>query len=145
MLTLCVVLLISLGLTSSRPCWSADSDVVIVGSSPTLRYLLDCGYLQHKPAKLSTHDGYYPDEVKEGVKQMQKALGLSETGEKGVMEMLVIREGKCKISKEEMSLIHETYKLENHPSFLKSIGAPPCKLNAETVFVLFVISSFRKL
>ena len=139
MLTFCAVLLIPLGLTSSRPCWSADSDVVIVGSSPTLRYLLDCGYLQHKPEIFSTHDGYYPDEVKEGIKQMQKALGLSETGEKGVMEMLVVREGKCKISKEEMSLIHKTYKLDNHPSFLKSIGAPPCQLNAETVFVLFVI------
>ena len=72
---------------------------------------------------------------------MQKALGLSETGEKGVMEMLVIREGKCKISKEEMSLIHETYKLDNHPSFLKSIGTPPCNLNTETVLVLFVIST----
>ena len=145
MLTFCAVLLIPLGLTSSRPCWSADSDVVVIGSSPTLRYLLDCGYLQHKPAILSTHDDYYPEEVKEGIKKMQKALGLSETGENGVMEILVIREGKCKISKEEMSLIHETYKLDNHPSFLKSIGAPPCKLNVETVFVLFVISSFRKL
>ena len=100
---------------------------------------------------------------------MQKALGLSETGEKGVTEMLVVREGKCKISKEEMSLIHKTYMSkpalksrflskvldslsvsktyiwDNHPSFLKSIGAPPCKLNAETVFVVLVISSFRKL
>ena len=76
---------------------------------------------------------------------MQKALGLSETGKKGVMEMLVIREGKCKISKKEMSLIHETYKLDNHPYFLKSIGAPLCDLNTETVFVLFVISSFRRL
>ena len=90
MLTFCAVLVISLGLNSSRPCWSADSDVVIAGSSPTLRYLLDCGYLQHKPAILSTHDGYYSDEVKEGIKQMQKALGLSETGERGVMEMLVV-------------------------------------------------------
>ena len=145
MLTFCAVLLISLGLTSSRPCWSADSDVVVIGSSPTLRYLLDCGYLQHKPAILSTHDGYFPDEVKEGIKQMQKTLGLSETGEKGVMEVLVIREGKCKISNEEMYLIHKTYVQDNHPSFLRSIGAPPCKLNAETVFVLFVISSFLKL
>ena len=75
---------------------------------------------------------------------MQKALGLSETGEKGVTEILVVREGKCKISKEEMSLIHETYKLDNHTSFLKNIGAPPCNLNTETVFVLFVMSSFRK-
>ena len=141
MLTFCAVLLIPLGLTSSRPCWSADSDVVFVGSSPTLRYLLDCGYLQHKPTILSTHDGYFPDEVKEGIKQMQKSLGLSETGENGVMEMLVITEGKCKISKEEMSLIHGTYKLDNHPSFLKSIGAPPCNLNTETVLVLFVIST----
>ena len=72
---------------------------------------------------------------------MQKALGLSETGEKGVMEMLVVREGKCKISKEEMFLIHETYKLDNHPSFLKSNGAPPCNLNKETVLIIFVIST----
>ena len=163
MLTFCAVLLISLGLTSSHPCWSADSDVVVIGSSPTLRYLLDCGYLQHKPAILSTHDDYYPEEVKEGIKKMQKALGLSETGEKGVTEMLVVREGKCKISKEEMSLIHKTYMSkpalksrflskvldslsvsktyiwDNHPSFLKSIGTSPCNLNGETVFVLFVI------
>ena len=62
-----------------------------------------------------------------------------------LMEMLVVREGICKISKEEMSLIYKTYKLDNHRSFLKSIGAPPCNLNAETVLVLFVISSFRKL
>ena len=60
---------------------------------PTLRYLLNCGYLTTKPAILSTHGEYFPDEVAEGMIRMQTALGLARTGEEGALEMLVIKEG----------------------------------------------------
>ena len=67
------VLLLFPSLALTRPCWLPGSNVVLVKSSPTLRYLLNCGYLTTKPAILSTHGEYFPDEVAEGMIRMQTA------------------------------------------------------------------------
>ena len=93
-------------LALARPCWLPGSNVVLV---PTLRYLLNCGYLTTKPAILSTHGEYFPDEVAEGIIRMQTALGLARTGEEGALEMLVIKEGKCLSSEEDLPSHHKTY------------------------------------
>ena len=90
-------------LASTLPCWSAASNIVRVGSSPTLQYLLNCGYLSAKPAMLSN----MMDTTR------TRVLDLSKTGEEGVLEMLVIKEGKCLISKEDL---HESYVENLHHS-----------------------------
>ena len=119
-------------LASMLPCWSASSNVVLVRSSPTLRYLLKCGYLSVKPATLSTSDGYFPYEIAEGLTQMQTSLGLSKSGEEGVLEMLVIKEGKCFISEEDLFSLHESYidNFYHSPDIQKSSTSSQCKFNA---------------
>ena len=119
------------------PCWSAGSNIVLVRSSPTLRYLLNCGYLSAKPATLSNSDGYFPYEVAEGLTQMQTALGLSKTGEEGVLEMLVIKEGKCLISEEDLLSLHESYIENLHPfsEVQKSNASSQCRFNALPVLI----------
>ena len=119
-----VALLLFPSSASTLPCWSAASNIVLVGSSPTLQYLLNCGYLSAKPTNLSNRDGYFPYEVTQGITQMQTVLGLSKTGEEGVLEMLAIKEGKCLISKEDLLSLHKNY-IENfhHSSKVQMSGA----------------------
>ena len=104
------VLLLFPSLALARPCWLPGSNVVLlVRSSPTLRYLLNCGYLTTKPAILSTHGEYFPDEVAGGMIRMQTAFCLARTGEEGGLEMLVVKEGKCLSSEEDLPSHHKTY------------------------------------
>ena len=127
---------------STLPCWSAGSNVVMVRSSPTLRYLLNCGYLSAKPAGLSTSDGYFPYEIAEGLTQMQTALGLSKTGKEGVLEMLVVKEGKCSISEEDLLSLHESY-IENLHSFSeaqKSNVSSQCTVNALPILIAGLVT-----
>ena len=133
-------------LAATLPCWSASSNVVLVRSSPTLRYLLNCGYLSAKPAFLSTSDGYFPYEVAEGLTQMQTALGLSKTGEEGVLEMLVIKEGKCVISEEDLLSLRESY-IENplpFSEFQTSNASSQYKFNALPVLIAGLLTLSKR-
>ena len=136
-----VALLLFPSSASTLPCWSAASNIVLVGSSPTLRYLLNCGFLSIKPTNLSNRDGYFPYELTQGITQMQTVLGLSKTGEEGVLEMLVIKEGKCFISKEDLLSLHKSYIENFHFSseVQKSSVSSQYRINVFPVIILILV------
>jgi len=68
---------------------------VYIGTSPTLRYLLDCGHLARKPPTISTYDIYTIEQVAKGLRHLQAALGLPQTGLEGEQERMLIKKGKC--------------------------------------------------
>lgn len=68
---------------------------VSIGRSPTLHYLLACAHLAAKPPFFSTHDVYTNDQVAKGLRHLQAALGLPETGLEGEQERQVVKRGKC--------------------------------------------------
>jgi len=68
---------------------------VSVGRSPTLRYLLACAHLAAKPPIFSTHDVYTNDQVAKGLRHLQAALGLPETGLEGEQERRLVKRGMC--------------------------------------------------
>jgi len=71
---------------------------VYLGSSPTLQYLLQCGYLPRKPATLSTYDIYTLASLSQGIRRLQAAMGVAETGKEGAREREVVRQGQCLLS-----------------------------------------------
>jgi len=73
----------------------SPGNFVSVGRSPTLRYLLACAHLAAKPPFFSTHDVYTNDQVAKGLRHLQAALGLPETGLEGEQERRVVKRGKC--------------------------------------------------
>merc|ERR1711974_167915 len=68
---------------------------VSIGTSPTLRYLLACRHLPTKPPIFSTHDIYTNEQVAKGLRHLQAALGLPETGVEGEEERRLVKRGKC--------------------------------------------------
>merc|ERR1712013_213967 len=68
---------------------------VSVGTSPTLRYLLACDHLAKKPPVFSTHDIYTNEQVANGLRHLQAALGVPQTGIEGEEERRLVKIGKC--------------------------------------------------
>jgi len=68
---------------------------VSVGTSPTLRYLLACDHLARKPPVFSTYDIYTNEQVAKGLRHLQAALGLPQTGLVGEEERRLVEIGKC--------------------------------------------------
>merc|ERR1712109_401355 len=68
---------------------------VSVGTSPTLRYLLACDHLARKPPVFSTYDIYTNEQVAKGLRHLQAALGLPQTGLMGEEERRLVKIGKC--------------------------------------------------
>merc|ERR1711974_176525 len=78
---------------------------VSIGTSPTLRYLLACRHLPTKPPIFSTHDIYTNEQVAKGLRHLQAALGLPETGvegekagQAGKMCQQLSKQGACHVS-----------------------------------------------
>merc|ERR1711874_135158 len=68
---------------------------VSVGTSTTLRYLIACDHLARKPPVFSTYDIYTNEQVAKGLRHLQAALGLPETGVEGEEERRLVKRGKC--------------------------------------------------
>merc|ERR1712158_37365 len=131
--SLLVCLLLSSSFASAG--FVSPGNSVYVGTSPTLRYLLACEHLATKPPYLSTHDIYSVDQVAKGLRNLQAALGLTQTGVEGEEERRVIKKGKCINNSPKSIKIAPASKPVQTVNPFVEVFAPPARYDSPSVEV----------
>merc|ERR1711971_458824 len=128
-----LLVLLSSSFTSAG--YVSPGNSVYVGTSPTLRYLLACGHLATKPPYLSTHDIYSVDQVAKGLRNLQAAMGLAQTGVEGEEERRVIKKGKCINNSPKSIKIAPASKPVQTVNPFVEVFAPPARYDSPSVEV----------
>merc|ERR1712088_976139 len=111
---------------------------VSIRTSPTLRFLLACGHLTTKPPIFYTNE-----QVAKGLRHLQAALGLPETGVEGEQERRVVKKGKC-INNSPKSIKIAPAKIQQTSNPSVEVFAPPARYDTQEQSVeVFAPSSNR--